>query len=48
MSSGAAVMQQAKVCHVAHLCGIFSEEKTVDKSFKAVYNINRKRSADFD
>ena len=33
MSSGAALMQQAKMCHMAHLHGILSEEKTVDKSF---------------
>ena len=31
MSIGAAVMQQAKVCNVAHLRDILSEEKTVDK-----------------
>ncbi len=46
MSSVTALMQQAKVCHVAHLHGILSEEKTVDKSFLVVYNKGRKKHID--
>ena len=39
-------MQQTKVCHVAHLRDILSEEKTVDKSFLVVYNKGRKKHID--